>query len=117
VSAAWCKTILSLLAIGFFCLLAPRDRAQESSQAANKRTLKEFQENGSSYFPASTFVKPDGSPDENLKRFGNTIAWYLRGIGEPPLRSSAENLEPHAYRLIVIGFPVGTMFVLRLQIE
>jgi hypothetical protein len=105
-SATW------LLAIGcvfFRCWAGP---GHSSRPLEPPTILKEFQENGPPYFPAGTFKKPDGSPDD---QYGESLGGYLRSIGEPPLLRSADNSQAHAYRLMIIGFPVGRTWVLRLQ--
>jgi hypothetical protein len=114
------KIVIVGLISGAFALAAslvtllPATPAQNNSRISSPSSLKEFYENGSSYFPPGTFMTPSGSPDDH---FGDSIAWYLHEIGEPPLFKSAENSQAHAYRLIRIGFPAGKTLVLRLQIE
>jgi hypothetical protein len=108
------KAVIFLVSTGFAFFQFPVAHAQSNSRVASPSSLKEFQENGSSYFPAGTFIAPDGSPDDH---FGDSIAWQLHGIGEPPLRTSDENSQVQAYRLIWIGFPAGRTIILRLQIE
>jgi hypothetical protein len=103
-SAAW------LLAVGYTFFRCWAGPAQNSPPAGPPTILKEFQENGLAYFPAGTFKKPDD-------HYGESFALYLRSIGEPPLLRSADNSQAHAYRLMIIGFPVGRTWVLRLQIE
>jgi hypothetical protein len=112
--AKYIKLAAWLLAIGYSCLLGPTASSQNSSPAGQPTSLKEFQDNGALYFPAGTFKKPDGSPDEHS---GDGLAWHLRRIGEPPLAGPADNSQTHAYRLVWIGFPAGKMAVIRLKIE
>jgi len=69
--AAW------LLASGCAFLQPLTGHAQKSTHLPAAKSLKEFYENGSSYFPFGTFKKPDGSPDDH---HGDVMAWYLRRI-------------------------------------
>jgi len=108
------KSALWLMAIGYSCLQAWTASAQTTSPAGQPASLKEFKDNGALYFPAGAFKKPDGSPDEHS---GDGLAWHLRRLGEPPLLASADNFQPHAYRLIWIGFPAGKMAIIRLKVE
>ncbi len=105
---------IRLVALGFICFHSPTVLAQDISSSALSQTPKEFQQNGSRYFPPSTFRLADGAPDNH---FGDSLAWYLRSIGEPPLPSdAADDSEVQSYRLVWIGFPAGRTVVLRLQI-
>jgi len=87
---------------------------QNSPSTGPPSSLREYQENGSLYFPGGPFKRPDGTADDH---FGDTIAWYLRSIGEPPLARFVERSESQAYRLIWMGFPAGKTVVVRLQIH
>jgi hypothetical protein len=107
-SAAW------LFGVGFIFFRCWAEPSQNSSPVPPPATVQEFQENGLAYFPAGTFKDSDGSPDDH---YGDSFAWYLHSIGEPPLLKSTVSSQAHAYRLMLIGFPNAKTFVLRLQIE
>lgn len=107
-SATW------LIAVGWVFFRSWAGPGQNSPPPGLPTILKEFQDNGLTYFPAGTFKKSDGSPDDQS---GESFGRYLRSIGEPPLLRSADNSQAHAYRLMIFGFPVGRTWVLRLQIE
>lgn len=108
------KTFPLLLVAVFSLLLCPRVSAQATSPAASAPTLKDYRDNGLAYFPAGTFKKPDGTPDDD---WADTWAWYLRERGEPPLLHSTEDSPVQSYRLMIIGFPVAMTRIFRLQIE
>ena len=108
------KSATCLLAVGCVFLRCWAGPGQSRRPLGPPTILKEFQDNGLNYFPAGTFKKPDGSPDDQS---GESFGRYLRSIGEPPLRQSAGNSQARAYRLMIFGFPVERTWVLRLQIE
>src|SRR5215469_2207695 len=109
------KSLFLLLVLGFLLLVVSHLSAQNTSPThlLPIASEKEYQENGSRYFPAGTISTPK---DTSSDPFGNSLAWQLRSIGEPPLSTSSGNSEIYAYRLILLTFPAGRTFVLRLQI-
>lgn len=109
------RSVALLLAPASVCLqLPPAARSQDNSASGPPRTLKEYNEIVSSYFPAGTFNASDASPDKNS---WGSLASYLRGIEERPLLKSAGNAEAHAYRLTIIAYPFAKTWIFRLQIE
>src|SRR5271156_242296 len=112
--ARYIKSLWFLVVAGFTLLSCPQGSGQSAPSAGSATTLNEYRENGLAYFPAGTFKKPDGSPDDD---WADSWAWYLRGRGEPPLLRSTENSQAQAYRLTIIGFPGARTWIFRLQIE
>jgi hypothetical protein len=99
---------------GWMLLISPFMLGQSTSTANSPTTLNEYRFNGLAYFPADTFKKPDGSPDED---WADSWAWYLRTRGEPSLLRSTEDLPMEVYRLTVVGFPGAKTWIFRLQIR
>jgi hypothetical protein len=106
--------LVAFLLATFVCLQLPVAQSQNNSATRPPKSVKEYEEIVSSYFPAGTFDASDASPDKNS--WGG-LALYLRGIEEPPLLKSAGNTEAHAYRLTIIAYPFAKTWIFRLQIE